>query len=130
MKKLLFSLAGLCVLVTVGLAASPALAADPFHDICNIKGAGSSALCQEQTKTQQNPLVGPTGILRVITGIVALIAGISAVIIVLVAGAAYITSGGDPAKLQSAKNNLLGVVIGLVIIALSSSIISLVIGQL
>jgi hypothetical protein len=130
MKKLLLSLTTLCTVAAVGLAASPVFAANPFQDVCNIKGAGNSALCQEQTKGQQNPLVGPTGILRVITGIVALIAGISAVIIILIAGASYIASGGDPAKVQSAKNSLVGVVVGLIIIALASSIISLVIGRL
>lgn len=55
-------------------------------------------------------------------------AGTVAVIIIVVAGFMYTTSGGDPAKLTRAKNAILGAVIGLVVILSAFGITSVVLG--
>lgn len=55
-------------------------------------------------------------------------AGTIAVIIIVVAGFMYTTSGGDPAKLTRAKNAILGAVIGLVVVLTAFGITSIVLG--
>ncbi len=56
------------------------------------------------------------------------VAGIVAVIFMIIGGVTYMTSAGDPAKLQKAKRTLIYAGIGLVIVALSAVIINFVMG--
>jgi hypothetical protein len=58
--------------------------------------------------------------------VVAIIAGISAVIMIILSGFRYVTSGGDTQKIASAKNTLIGAIVGLVIIVVARGIIVLV----
>jgi hypothetical protein len=59
--------------------------------------------------------------------IVASVAAVAAVIVIILSGFRYITSGGDTQKTAAAKNTLIGAIVGLVIIALAQAIIILVI---
>ncbi|MBL8122451.1 hypothetical protein JNM87_06935 [Candidatus Saccharibacteria bacterium] len=49
---------------------------------------------------------------------------------IMVSGFRYITSGGDSQKIASAKNTLIGAIIGLVVIALAQTIITFVLSRL
>ena len=49
-------------------------------------------------------------------------AAVIAVIVIVVAGFMYTTSGGDPSKVTRAKNAILGAVIGLVVVLCAFSI--------
>jgi len=57
------------------------------------------------------------------------VAGVIAVIVIIVAGFMYVTSGGDAAKVVKAKNAILYAVIGLVIIILAFVITGFVTGS-
>lgn len=130
MRNLYKSLLAIALTLVVGFVVSgSALAAtDPFQQVCQEKSASSSTVCTSDTG--QNPLVGPGGLLGKITLIVAVISGAVAVIIILVAGFSFITSGGDPAKVASARNTILYAAIGLVVIIAGQSIIQFVINRL
>lgn len=136
MKKLAYLAVVAATLAVTGLgmllAPAPASAWNPFGTICNQNpgNTGSSAVCLDEGKNQQNPLTGPNGLFRGVANIIALVAGITAVILIIIAGLKYITAGGDAAKVKSASGTLVGVVIGLIIIALAGSIISFVLGRL
>ena len=58
------------------------------------------------------------------------VAGIVCVIYIVVGGFGYMTSAGDPGKLQRAKNTILYAIIGLIIVALSFAITNFVISRL
>jgi len=58
------------------------------------------------------------------------IVGIAAVIMIIVGGFRYITSGGNDASVTSAKNTILYAVIGLIVVALSQLIVRFVLGKL
>ena len=103
-------------------AASPV---DPLEAAC--KTAPNSPNCP---KTTENPLTGPNGVLMKVTRIIAVIAGVVAIIIIVLSGIRYMTSNGDPKKAGDAKNAVIGALIGLVIIALSSLIIMFVIQRI
>lgn len=51
-------------------------------------------------------------------------AGALAVIAIVYSGIMYITAGGDPAKAETAKKNLIWAILGVVIIALALVIVS------
>lgn len=56
-------------------------------------------------------------------------AAVIAVIVIIVAGFMYVTSGGDAAKVVKAKNTILYAVIGLVIIILAFAITGFITGS-
>ena len=58
-----------------------------------------------------------------------LIVGIVAVVMIIIGGLKYITSGGDSGNVTSAKNTILYAVIGLIIVVLAQVIVRFVINQ-
>ena len=103
-------------------------AAGLFPDVCSGGSASQSAVCKDQTT--QNPLTGPNGTLMKVTQLIAVLAGIIAVIVIIIAGLQYVMSGGDSAKIGAAKNTIIYVLIGLVVIALAGSIVSFVLSRI
>jgi len=71
---------------------------------------------------------GTTGIADIL-GIVYFIAGIVAVIVIIIAGYMYTTSGGDAGAVKRAKNMILYAVVGIVVIALAFTITQFVAGR-
>jgi hypothetical protein len=61
--------------------------------------------------------------------IFSIIVGVVAVVMVIVGGFRYITSGGDSGKVGSAKNSLIYAIVGLVIVALAQLIVHFVLNQ-
>ncbi len=57
------------------------------------------------------------------------IVGIIAVIMIIVGGIRYITSGGDSGNVTAAKNTILYAVIGLVVVALAQIIVKFVLNR-
>ena len=68
-------------------------------------------------------------IVTLIINIFSVIVGIVAVIMILVGGFKYITSGGDSGNISSAKNTIVYAVIGLIIVALSQFIVKFVLNK-
>jgi hypothetical protein len=69
-------------------------------------------------------------LIRQIVNILSVIVGIAAVIMIIVGGFRYITSGGNDASVTSAKNTILYAIIGLIVVALSQLIVRFVLGKL
>ena len=124
-------IAALASLLIITAIAAPAvtLAFDPFPGACDQATGSDSALCSDKGSGTDNPLTGKNGLFRGIAGVIALISGIIAVIIILTAGLRYVTSGGDPGKVKSAKDAIIATIVGLVIIVLADSIISFVLSR-
>lgn len=61
--------------------------------------------------------------------IFSIIVGIIAVIMIIVGGFKYITSGGDSGNISSAKNTIIYAVIGLVIVALAQFLVQFVLDK-
>lgn len=134
-RRLLFLPVVIALAIGFGLGTVRiAFAADPLSDICAANP--SSDTCKSSTVTKDsngaavNPLTGTNGTLYKVSTIIATVTGIVAVIVIIVSGLRYITSGGDGQKTASAKNTLVGAIIGLVIIVLAQSIITFVVRRL
>jgi hypothetical protein len=98
--------------------------------------AGSSTVCQDGKKAD-NSISGNQGILVKITNIVAFIGGAAAIIMIIVAGIRYITSGSDistgsrtDTDVESAKHTIYNAVIGLIVIVLARTIIVFVLNKI
>lgn len=64
--------------------------------------------------------------IKLVINIFSLIVGVVAVIMVIVGGFKYITSGGESSNVASAKNTILYAIIGLIIVALAQVIVRFV----
>ena len=102
-----------------------------------VLGAGSvSALTlqegAEAARCDECPrdLFGDNGVFKQVTNTILYIVGIIAVIMLIIGGIRYVTSGGDAKKVTDAKNTVLYAIIGLVIAFLAFAIVNFVISAL
>jgi hypothetical protein len=126
MKRLKLIFASLALLFCLTPALVPATVyadTDPFKTVCQQGGAGTPAC----TASGNDPISGKNGILYKVSRILAVVAGIGAVIVIILGGFFYVTSGGDASKATNAKRAIIGAVIGLVVIAISQVFIAFVI---
>lgn len=72
---------------------------------------------------------GVSKIVNTIVTILSFVAGAAAVIMIIVSGFKYITSGGDSGKVSSAKNTLIYAMIGIAIAVLAQVVVRFVITQ-
>ena len=85
-------------------------------------GAGAA-----QGKDQSDDLFGDQGVFRTITNVLLFIIGAIAVIMLIIGGIRYVTSGGDSAAVTSAKNTILYAVVGIVVAILAYAVVNFVI---
>ena len=124
MKRLLVSIfAAVAVLASGIMMAQPSLVlADAKGDICAGIGTADPATnggCSTSTAPVSNTL-------RNVINLLSIIAGVVTVIMIIIAGFKYVTSGGDSSKIGSAKTTLTYAIVGIVIVALSQAIVQFV----
>jgi hypothetical protein len=68
-------------------------------------------------------------IIKLIINIFSLLVGVVAVIMIIVGGLKYITSGGDSGNVSGAKNTILYAIIGLVVVALAQIVVKFVLSK-
>jgi len=69
---------------------------------------------------------GVDNLLNTIVQILSLVVGVAAIIMIIVAGFKYITSGGDAGKISSAKNTLIYALVGVAVAALAQFLVHFV----
>lgn len=77
-------------------------------------------------KTALNPSVGLGQVIGSLVGFMVIVAVLAALIYIILGAFQWITSGGDKAKVESARNHIIAAVVGLVIIALAFIILNIV----
>lgn len=123
--KLMIASLGLA-LGLAGMLSAPTFAASGSagsakNDVCNgITAAGGS--CTESGQ-------GLTNVIRTVINIISVVAGIAAVIMIIVGGLRYITSGGDSSKVASAKSAIIYAIVGLVIVVFAQAIVRFVLSE-
>lgn len=75
-----------------------------------------------------NGLQGALDLVRAVVNISLTLVAIAAVIVIIYAGIRYIFAGGEEKKAEEAKNTIVYVVIGLMVIGLSAAIVNFIIG--
>ncbi len=84
------------------------------------------ATCTTSTEDAKSKL---DGIVASVINIFSLVVGVVSVIMIIVGGLKYITSGGDSGSVGGAKNTILYAIIGLVIVAMAQIIVRFVLGR-
>lgn len=117
MKKLLFLVH--TVMLTV-LVATPALAAQ-----VQAPAGGQSNTTFSIPRPSLFPDVRIGNIIAAVLGILLIVAAIAAFLFLILGGLQWITSGGDKAGLESARNKITSAIVGLIIVAAAWAIIIL-----
>lgn len=105
--------------------------AHAFSSIWPTYSCGStpgSATCSA-SKSTSDPITGPNGVIIRVADLFALAAGIVAVIVIILAGWSYISSGGDAAKTKTAKDTIIYALVGIVVIWLAHSVLTYVVNN-
>jgi hypothetical protein len=127
-KKVVLSVvAAISLAVPMAVPVAVSAQADINSNLC----AGinlSTTTCDAQTEGSNGATKINTLIATVIN-IFSLVVGIVAVIMIIIGGLKYITSGGDSGNVTGAKNTILYAVIGLVVVALAQFIVKFVLGK-
>jgi len=137
--KRFFKIASLTLLMVAALclgggamaSANDPCANDPNPLACACSAGGNSNVATAcSTDGSINPISGPNGILKKVTLLLGLVSGIAAVIMIIISGFRFVTADGDAQKAASARNGIIGSVIGLGIIVLSTTIVIFVASKL
>lgn len=105
------------------------------HKSANALSANQQAVCEaigsgkDCVETDDQGGTKVDSVIKSVVRILGVVAGILAVIMIIVSGIKYITSGGDSSKIAGAKNALVYAIVGLIIVALSQVIVRFVLGQ-
>lgn len=133
-KRLIASVSvlGLLIAPAVAMAAPVAVYAAGADDCGGIQtclGGGVTATDPNSTSDQLNANERVTGIAQTVIKIFSWVVGIISVIMVIVGGFQYVTSGGDSGKVTTAKNTIMYALIGIVIVALSQLMVNYVLAK-
>ncbi len=79
---------------------------------------------------QPADLFGVGGVVSTITSILLFIIGALSVVMIIIGGLRYVTSGGNPTSVTGAKNTILYAVVGLVVAFLAYAAVNFVLGSL
>lgn len=146
MKRLLLALNTIPLLIAGLFLSIPTLAyaqATTPQDVINAGqnaaqnasgGGAKNAVCEGISITggscdQQPGQPSINSTVTLVINILSFIVGLAAVIVIIIAGLRYITSGGDSNSVSGAKNAIIYAVIGLVIVALAQVIVQFVLNR-
>jgi hypothetical protein len=135
LKQLKLWLAGLslCFVVMLGLAA-PVFAQTAQEQINNGLCAGSNLQFTDNPGqcdlSNNNATSSINRIVHTVINLMSAVVGVVAVIMIIVGGFRYITSGGNDTSVTSAKNTILYAIIGLVVVALAQVLVRFTLSKL
>ena len=101
--------------------------------IISILGIAITSLIQgeaAQIAGSSDPFFGSGGIVTVVVEKLSFAVGVASVIMFIIGGIRFITSGGDPQTAKAARNTLLYSVIGMVVAAMAAVLVSFVLTKL
>lgn len=117
------------------LLAFPVLASAPVYAQDCISGTGGGIKdCLTSGADKTDPSGATQGdatervnsAIRLVINIFSLIVGVVSVIMIIIGGLKYITSGGESSNISGAKNTILYAIIGLIVVALAQVVVKFV----
>lgn len=131
MKRILTALTTAFIGFMVFLPVVAAAQFDPFNGVCN--GVTDSTVCEDSNVAQSpgsNAIYGRDGVLTKAANIVSIVVGIASVIMIVVGGFKYVTSGGDSGQATSARRTVMFAVVGVLVALFAQAIILFVFDRL
>ena len=125
MNKIITILLTLTAMVSLAMPAQVLAQSTNAKAVCEGVGLiGGSKSCSKTGSEKKLGDIVKTGI-----RIISVVVGVISVIMIIVGGLKYITSGGDASNTASAKNTILYAIVGLVIVALAQIIVRYVLSN-
>lgn len=130
-KRIILTTAAFVAMIApAGLVAIPVYAQDKADIQTNLCKGGNldvtDGSCDVDPTDAQETV---NDIIATVINIFSIVVGVTAVIMIIVGGFQYITSGGDSGKVTTAKNTILFAIVGLVIVALAQIIVNFVLSK-
>ena len=113
----------LLAFAAVGTLKTAHVAADSVSDACQGIGLTGGDCNGSASGNRVSTVI--KNIINILTAIV----GVAAVIMIIIGGFRYVTSGGDANAVSGAKSTVMYAIIGLIIVALAQVIVRFVIGS-
>ena len=113
-------------LVAIPQTSLVSAAADIKNNVCGGVAIGTTAATCSDGTAENTAL---TNLVANIVNVLSIIVGIVAVIMIILGGFKYITSGGDSGNISSAKTTIIYAIVGLVIVALAQVIVKFVLSK-
>lgn len=127
MKKILFLLTIVSAVIFIAHFTSPHVFADALSAAKNQACSGANLAGADCSATTGGS--GFSTLIKATINILSIIIGIAAVIVIILSGLKYITSGGDSNGISSAKNTLVYALIGLLVASLAQFLVHFVLFQ-
>ena len=126
-----FLIAAFFITPSFGIAKTPSV--DVLDEVCkNAKRENPKAVpaaCKDKNPGS-NPIYGQKGILTSIINMVSILIGIAAVIMIIVGGLKFITSGSNPQDVTSAREMIIYAAIGLIVAASAQLLVRFILSKL
>lgn len=131
LNKLALSIATFIVIVVPTLVPVSVYAAEGIQqNLCAGANLDVNSNCTSGGITDAQASQKINDLLRSVINLFSLVVGVVAVIMIIIGGLKYITSGGDGSNVSSAKNTIIYAIVGLVIVALSQFIVRFVLTKI
>lgn len=134
-KRLSTLLTGLAITIALSLGlAAPAFAQTAQDQINNGLCAGSNLQFTENpgqcSAASSDATTKINNLVKTVVNLLSAVVGIVAVIMIIVGGFRYVTSGGNDTSVTAAKNTILYAIIGLIVVALAQIIVRFTLSKL
>lgn len=118
------------ILVSILLTSPVPIQAASVFSICQSNSSASqTSVCNTINKHQANNSNPVLIIIKTVINILSYITGIIALIIILISGARFMISSGDPNRVTTAKNSLIYAIVGIVIFLSAQLIVTYVLNN-
>lgn len=123
------------ILTTIGVLSLTLLPSVGFAQLAVAQDIRGNLECGTELKDINGVCTPPPGgisvtsIVKKVINILSWVVGVISVIMIIIAGFKYVTSGGAEANVKGAKNTILYAIIGLVIVALAQVIVRFVLSN-
>lgn len=133
MKARILLVIGLILPVIMLTVPNSVLAIDVLKPVCeastdNPNPPTNSVVCQKPPN--ENPIIGPRGVLTRAIQIIAAVVGVAAIFVMVISGVRMILSGGDPARVSSARNGAIFALVGIALALVAQAIVTFVLKRL
>jgi hypothetical protein len=114
-------------------SAETARAVDVLDDVCRNaekKNPGQTPAACKDRNPGSNPIYGQEGILTEIINLISILIGIAAVVMIIIGGLKFITSGSNPQDVSTAREIVIYAAIGLIVASLAQVLVRFVLSKL
>jgi hypothetical protein len=125
LKRIVLSLAAVVAIGAPALVPASAYAVD-LGGVNAVSCGAEGQLGTDSCPPTAQSAGGLNNLIKKIINIFSLIVGVIAVIMIIIGGLKYVTSGGESSNVSGAKNTILYAIVGLIIVALAQFIVRFV----